>query len=168
MIVTYTGEGKGKTSAAIGAAIRALGANQKVLFVNFLKGRESHEFNIFEELKSKGLMHKSFGIYDFVSSINFDEHKKKVLEGLTFIIENQNNYDMIVLDEINVACSLGLIGIDETITLIKNLDCSSKVIIATGRNASKELESISDLVSKIEEIKHPYQKGQSARVGLDF
>lgn len=166
--MTYTGEGKGKTSAAIGAAIRAIGANQKVLFVNFLKGKESHEFGIFQDLKDKGLLHKCFGIPYFVSKENFEMHKEKVLEGIKFVSDNQNNYDMIVLDEINVVCDLGIIDSKEVITLIKNLNCPSKVIIATGRGAPKELELISDMVSRIENVKHPYQKGEHARIGLDF
>ena len=168
MIVTYTGEGKGKTSAAIGAAIRAIGANQKVLFVNFLKGRESHEFSVFEELKERGIFHKCFGISDFVSKENFEKHREKVLEGIKFVSENKENYDMIVLDEINVACALGIIQPKDAISLIESLNCPSKVIIATGRGAPKELEQISDMVSRIQEVKHPYKKGEDARLGLDF
>lgn len=168
LIVTYTGDGKGKTSAAIGAAIRAIGANQKVLFVNFLKGRESHEFSVFKELKEKGLLHKSFGIPDFVSENNFEEHREQVMEGIKFVLDNKEGYDMIVLDEINVACALGVINPKDAISLIESLNCPSKVIIATGRGAPKELEEISDMVSRIQEVKHPYTKGEGARLGLDF
>lgn len=181
MIYIFTGNGKGKTSAAIGTTIRALGNKQKVLFIQFMKDKTlSSENKIFENLEN--ITVKSFGRKGFYLPKKMldknpelknygvkpleDIDKNLVQEGFKYILENKNKYDLIILDELCIVIYFKLIKKSEVLNLIKKL--KDKDVVITGRNCPKYLIDLADLVTDMVEIKHPYKKGIKAKKGLDF
>jgi cob(I)alamin adenosyltransferase len=168
LIHVYTGNGKGKTTAAIGLGVRAIGNGLKVLMIQFMKGRRYSELNALSNLKNFTVM--QFGRDEFVSKekpeqIDIDLAQK----GLTYTKEilQKNTYDVIILDEINVAVEYHLITIDDVLQLLKEKPPSLELVL-TGRYASPEIIKHADIVSEILEIKHPYQKGILSRKGIDW
>ena len=163
----YTGDGKGKTTAALGLTLRAAGAGMRVLFVQFLK---KGEFSEHKALKLLGDRVKvmQFGSGRFVRGRPDQEDIKRAGEGLetTARLLDDGMYDMVVLDEINVAVSMGLI--DEE-TVIQFLDrCPDAVeVVLTGRRASERLMERADLVTECRMVKHYYNRGIKARVGIE-
>ena len=169
MIQVYTGDGKGKTTAAIGQAIRAIGHNFKVLMIQFMKGDSTYG-EIIASQKISNFEIKQFGLPTFVKKGEpSPEDLRLAQEGLTFAKKalQDNKYQMIILDEINVAIDYGLVKLSEVLELIKNCPKSIELIL-TGRYASKELLDLADLVSEIKEIKHPYMQGYVSREGIDY
>jgi cob(I)alamin adenosyltransferase len=164
----YTGSGKGKTTAAIGLGIRAAGSNNKVYMIQFMKGRKYNELNTIEKVPN--FEYKQFGRDEFVSKENPEQididlakqgfkHAKKIIKS--------NKYDMIILDELNVAVDFNLITVDEVLKLI--LEKPEKLeMILTGRYANTEFVKVADIVTEMLEIKHPYKTGLKAREGIDF
>ncbi len=169
LIQVFTGDGKGKTTAALGEALRACGHNYRVLVVQFMKGDIKYgEVNIAPEVPNLEL--KQFGLPTFVKKGEpSDEDLKLAKEGFEYAksaIENKK-YDMVILDELNVAIDYGLIKLDDVLTLLRERPEGIEIIL-TGRYAPKEIIEIADLVSNIEEVKHPYQKGILARKGVEW
>ncbi|WP_297889034.1 cob(I)yrinic acid a,c-diamide adenosyltransferase [Sulfurihydrogenibium sp.] len=181
MIYLFTGNGKGKTTAAIGTSLRALGNGEKVLFVMFMKDKTiTSETKVLEKLENITI--KSFGRRGFYLpkeelEKNPDLKKygvrpieeidvKLAYEGLSFIKGNIKNYDLIVLDEICVAIHFGLVKKEDLINLLK--EYPDKDFILTGRNCPQDLIDTADLVTEMKEVKHPYQKGIKAKKGLDY
>jgi cob(I)alamin adenosyltransferase len=181
MIYLFTGDGKGKTTAALGTALRAVGASKKILFIQFLKTPNSSENNSVKEIK--GFDIKSFGRSGFflpkeilkdnpsIKGFGIKPFTKKdkylAKEGLEFFKENFKDYDLFVLDEICCVLNFGLVNKLNFLRLIKERGCQ-KDIILTGRNCPKEIEKFSDLVTEMKNVKHYYQKGQKAKKGIDF
>ncbi|MEM1988937.1 MAG: cob(I)yrinic acid a,c-diamide adenosyltransferase [Candidatus Woesearchaeota archaeon] len=168
MILIYTGNGKGKTSAAIGTAIRSLGYNRKILFVQFFKAQFSGEINVLKDLNVDLLRD---GTLEFVNKKNLEENKVKARR-LLEIVQNKHNekeYDLIVLDEFTYLINFEILNSSDAISFLRKLisvkDCD---IIITGRNAHDELIEIADLVTEMKEIKHPFKKGVPAKEGIDF
>ena len=169
MIQVYTGDGKGKTTAAIGQAIRATGHNFKVLMIQFMKGDPNYG-EIIASQKISNFEIKQFGLPTFVKRGEpSPEDLRLAQEGLTFAKKalQDNKYQMIILDEINVAIDYGLVKLSDVLELVKNCPKSIELIL-TGRYAPKELIDLADLVSEIKEIKHPYMKGYVSREGIDY
>ena len=164
----YTGSGKGKTTAAIGLGIRAAGSNNKVYMIQFMKGRKYSELNAIEKIPN--FEYKQFGRDEFVSKENPEQIDidlaKKGLEHAKNIIKN-NQYDMVILDELNVAVDFNLIPVDEVLKLIMEKPEKLELVL-TGRYANTEFIKIADVVTEMLEIKHPYQTGLNAREGIDF
>ena len=173
LILINTGEGKGKTTAALGLALRAVGHNQKVLIMQFIKGRfDTGEFRIIKKLKplieierlGKGFIRFKDGkpaptsAQVENSSKSFEYACKKVASG---------KYDMIILDEIINLMSYGLLKIEDIIHLIKNKP-EKLCIVLTGRNAPRELLDIADTVTEMKEIKHAFSQGIKARKGIEY
>ncbi|MCX7926546.1 MAG: cob(I)yrinic acid a,c-diamide adenosyltransferase [Candidatus Omnitrophica bacterium] len=167
MIQLYTGDGKGKTTAALGAALRAAGAGKKVFIAQFCKGRKYSELNAIKKIKNIRL--EQFGTKCFInnkpSSVDFRQAKRGI-EKVREVIENKQ-YQMIILDEICIAIYYKLVPLEEVLTLCKKVGREAEIIL-TGRNAPKELIKQADLVSYISEIKHYYHKGIKARRGIEF
>ena len=162
MIIVYTGNGKGKTTAAIGAGIRAIGHGKKVVMIEFMKGQKTGELN----LNLPNFEIYQFGTKEFVMEPT-EEDKEKAKEGLKFaekIIENEQPF-LLILDEINVAVKFGLIDPKEVIELLKKV---KNHVILTGRYAPKEFIEIADLVTEMKEVKHPFKEGKPAVEGIDF
>ncbi len=169
MIQIYTGNGKGKTTAAIGQGIRALGHKWKILMIQFMKGDADYgEIKALKKIKCFKVI--QVGLPTFVqkgnpskADIEYAEEGMKLARKAI----KAKRYNMVILDEINVAIDYGLIKLEDVLDLIKTCP-KNKELILTGRYAPKELIGIADLVSEIQEIKHPYQKGFVSRKGIDY
>ena len=166
LIIVHTGDGKGKTTAALGLAIRAWGAGLKVLILQFIKGqRRSGEL---EALNALGIEVRQLGL-GFITKENFDEQRKSARAALELAREEilSSAWDLIVLDEINYAVKFGLLDVEETLELMK-LRPSQLHLVFTGREASRELIDAADLVTEMKLIKHPFKQGIAAQSGIEF
>lgn len=167
LVQVYTGDGKGKTTASLGLAFRALGHNFKIYVIQFMKGKINYGELLSAE-KIPNITIKQFGRPDFVNKKNpaqVDiEFAKKALEHAQLKI---NEVDILILDEINVALDYKLIKLEDVLELIKNKPNNLELVL-TGRYAPKEILEIADLVTEMKEIKHPYQNGIQARKGIEY
>lgn len=168
LIHVYTGNGKGKTTAAIGLGVRAAGDGLKVLMIQFMKGRRYSELDALQQIKNFTVV--QFGRDEFVSKekpaqIDIDLAKK----GLAFAqdVIHKRTYDVVILDEMNVALEYHLISLQDVLQLLKEKPESLELVL-TGRYASPDIIKHADVVSEILEIKHPYQKGVLSRKGIDW
>jgi cob(I)alamin adenosyltransferase len=163
----YTGNGKGKTTAALGLALRAAGAGKMVFIAQFVKGMHYAELNSLKCFPEIAL--KQFGLDCFIENEPKKEDIQAARKGLdevtVMILENQ--YDVIILDEVCIALFYHLFETEELISvLLKKPDYME--IVLTGRYAPPELFEIADLVTEMNEIKHYYTKGVLARKGIEF
>jgi len=173
-IQVYTGNGKGKTTASLGLAMRALGRCWKVLIVMFLKGGNDYgELNSFRNLSeniSQNLTIVQAGLDRIAYSKNVNgEDKKAVQEGWELVkkaIEN-DEYNLIIMDEANIAINLGLIDIDEIVEVLKNKPDEMEIVL-TGRNANQKIIDVAHLVSEISPVKHYWDTGVFARKGIEY
>lgn len=169
MLHIYTGNGKGKTTAAVGQAIRALGHKYKVIMIQFMKGDPNYgEIKTLKKIRNIKVIQS--GLPTFVEKSNpSKEDLKLAKKGFTLAkkVLKEQKYQMVILDELNVAIDYGLIPLKEAVQLIKNCPKNTELIL-TGRYARQELIDLADLVSEIKEIKHPYQKGFVSRKGIDY
>ncbi|MCL2389959.1 MAG: cob(I)yrinic acid a,c-diamide adenosyltransferase [Endomicrobia bacterium] len=171
MIIINTGDGKGKTTAAIGQIIRSLGQGFKVCLIQLFKGEAFYgEQNML--VKLEGLDFFSFSKeHPFcIKDVTITEAAERCKPAIVKIKEIANNgkiYDLIVLEEFNIALRDNLIDKTEFIELVKLLSEKSDVVI-TGRGAPRELIDLADLVTEMREIKHPYNKGIKSRKGIEF
>ena len=172
LTIVYTGKGKGKTTAALGIALRATGYAKKICMIQFIKG----SWHYGEMYSSKRLepefemiaIGKGFvGIIDDKSSR--EEHERIANEAMKISIEKiqSGKYDIIILDEINYAINLDLVKIEDVINLIKSKPRELDLIL-TGNYAKNEIIELADLVTEMREIKHPFQRGIKAKKGIDF
>lgn len=165
----YTGNGKGKTTCSIGLVIRALANDYKVSYIYFHKNPEKWgygELKIIEQLGSK-VRGFALDTPHFNKSIHFDEIRKDCLKGLAFIREEyKKNYDLMVIDEFNIALREKYLTIEEGLSIIKEKPENLEVVL-TGRNALPEIIEIADLVTEMKEIKHYYSKGVKSRRGIE-
>ncbi|MCM8799979.1 MAG: cob(I)yrinic acid a,c-diamide adenosyltransferase [Candidatus Omnitrophica bacterium] len=167
MIQVYTGKGKGKTTASLGLALRAVGAGLKVYIAQFCKSGRYSEIKVLKKIK--GIKLEQFGRACFIKRKILREDRELAKKGLEKIkkIAKTKNYDMIILDEINIALHFKLLDTIELIELLRSIP-KDKEIVITGRYAPKEIIKIADLVSEVKEIKHYYRKGIKARKGIEF
>ena len=167
----YTGDGHGKTTASLGVALRAVGHGYKVCMIQFLKGNDkTGEFLIQERLKPDFTIHQ-FGSKSFIIDKKYsDDDIKMAQEGLEFakIIIKNNQCHILILDEINVAMDFNLIKEKKIINFIKKYRSSGIEIILTGRNASKNIIKIADIVTEMKKVKHYYDSGLPARKGIEY
>ena len=168
-IQVYTGNGKGKTTAAIGQAIRAAGHRLRVMMIQFMKGKINYgELEAVKQIL--GFTIEQYGRPEFVNKDNPDkEDIEWAQEGWSRAKEviQSGKYEMVILDEINVALDFGLIPLDEVTEVLKNKPKQIELVL-TGRYAPKEIIELADLVTEMKEIKHPYQKGIQAREGIEY
>jgi cob(I)alamin adenosyltransferase len=169
VVEVYTGEGKGKTTAALGLALRATGHGWNVLMIQFMKG--SPEYGEITAAKGvKGLTMVQTGLPTFVEKGNPSaDDLAEAARGLKLAQEalGSGQYRLIVLDEMNVAVDYGLVKLDDALALIDT--CPDDVeLVFTGRGAKRAVVERADLVSEVHEVKHPYQKGFVNRVGIDY
>ncbi|MFQ6068148.1 MAG: cob(I)yrinic acid a,c-diamide adenosyltransferase [Candidatus Bathyarchaeia archaeon] len=169
LVQVYTGDGKGKTSAALGLTLRAVGRGLKVYIIQFIKGGfdygELHPIKHFTNVKIK-----AFGSGRFITETPPKKEDikfaKEALE-LAKKVVTSGEYDIIILDEINVALNLKLIEIDDVVKLTKNKPKHVELVL-TGRYAPQEIIEVADLVTEMKEIKHPFQKGVPPRKGIEY
>ena len=172
LVIVYTGGGKGKTTAALGMALRAVGHNQKICIIQFIKGSWHYgELNSLKRLEPEVeliTMGKGFvGIIDDKSPR--EEHEKIAKEGIKISKEKiqSKKYDTIILDEVNYAVNLGLIELNDVLDLIKTKPSELNLVL-TGNHAKPEIIEAADLVTEMREIKHPFKSGIKAKKGIDF
>lgn len=173
-IQVYTGNGKGKTTASLGLAMRALGRCWKVLIIMFTKGGNDYgELNSFRELSpeiSNNLKIVQAGLDRIVYRENQNEEDakeiKKGWELAKKVIQN-HECQLLILDEINIAIDLGILDENEVIEVLKNKPDEMEIVL-TGRNAHPKIIEIAHLVSEIEPIKHYWDKGIAARKGIEY
>jgi cob(I)alamin adenosyltransferase len=169
LIQVYTGSGKGKTMASLGLAIRAAGHGLKVHMIQFMKGRIDYgELKTAEKIE--GFTIEQFGRPDFVDKENPAQEDIELARDALARSEEVimcGKYDIVILDEVNVAIEWNLIEVDRVIEILKKKPKEVEVIL-TGRHARQELIDLADLVSEIREVKHPYTRGMHSRFGVDF
>ena len=173
-IQVYTGDGKGKTTASLGLAMRALGRCWKVLIIMFTKGGDNYgELNSFRNLSpeiAQNLTIVQAGLDRIVYSDNKTEHDfKEIKKGWELAKKAilNDEYNLIILDEANIAIDLGLIDIKEVLDVLKNKPEDMEIVL-TGRNAKQEIIDIAHLVSEIKPVKHYWDTGIAARKGIEY
>jgi cob(I)alamin adenosyltransferase len=169
LVQVYTGEGKGKTSAAWGLALRALGNGLKVYMILFIKGGfGSGEMKFADKLENFTV--KAFGRGKFITSKPAPKEDVRLAEeALKHAREvvQSGEYDVVVLDEINVALSLELIKLEDVLELLKSKPEHVELVL-TGRYVHPKIVEVADLVTEMREVKHPFRKGVAARKGIEY
>ena len=172
IVIVYTGNGKGKTTASLGVALRAIGHGLRVCMVQFIKGEWHYgELNSIKKLEpdfelivaGKGFI----GIID--DDHAFEEHVRAARTALDIVEQkiSLDTFDIIILDEINYAVHLGLLQLADVLKIVQNRPKHLSLIL-TGNHACEEIIMLADLVTEMKEIKHPYKKGIKAKMGIDF
>jgi len=163
----YTGNGKGKTTAALGLALRAAGAGKSVFIAQFVKGMFYSELNALKRFPEISL--KQYGLDCFIVKKPTQNDIAAARKGLDEVAEIilKDKYDMLILDEICIALHYHLFEVDEVIALL-NAKPAEMEIVMTGRYAPPELFEVADLITEMKEIKHYYNKGIEARKGIEF
>jgi cob(I)alamin adenosyltransferase len=166
-IQVYTGNGKGKTTAALGLAIRAAGAGLKVFIAQFIKMGEYSEIHALKRF-SDLITIEQYGLGRFIKGKPSPEDIEAAGKGLERIenIIDSREYPVIILEEANVAVACGLFSVEDLLKIIDKKPDDLEIVI-TGRNAMPEIIERADLVTEMKEIKHYYQKGVKARVGIE-
>jgi cob(I)alamin adenosyltransferase len=166
VIQLYTGEGKGKTTAAVGLAVRAAGAGQKVLFAQVIKKGDSSEISVLEGIPK--ITVKVFGEGEWIQpGRDYAKEKINIQSALMFVNKNINNFQLVIIDELISAIQLKLISAAEVLRFINNFP-DDKELVLTGHGAGKKLKEAADLVTEMKPIKHYYQKGTKARKGIEL
>jgi len=175
MIVVFTGNGKGKTTAIIGQMLRAVGQGKRAIMFQFIKGpwiSGEHKFlDKYKVFKKKFEIHR--GGKGFVGILGdklpFKVHQKAALETLKKAEKaiKSKRWNIVALDEVNVVVSLGLIKAIDVLKIIKN-EPQNMIIILSGRHAPKSFIKRADLATEMRELKHPFNKGEKALVGFEF
>jgi cob(I)alamin adenosyltransferase len=175
MILLFTGNGKGKTTASLGQMVRVLGRGKSALMIQFIKGpwiSGEDEFVGASNLPADRFAIRKMGL-GFVGILGdplpIEEHKEAARKALDMFVEEKNSghWHLIVLDEINVALSLGLLALEDVVNAVKDYP-DDRILILSGRGAAQELIDIADLVTEMREIKHPFTQGGKARPTVEF
>jgi len=172
MLIVYTGNGKGKTTASLGLVFRALGYGWRICMIQFIKGDWHYgELDTAKQFSKNLEIHPiGEGFYKIRGDKKTeDEHKASAQAGLKFAKEKieSGEYNLVILDEINNAMEMNLVSVNQVLELVRKTPKSTD-LVCTGRNAPDSLVEIADLVTEMREIKHPFQQGISAKKGLDF
>lgn len=170
-VLVFTGNGKGKTTAALGTALRAAGYGYRVLIIQFIKGTwHSGEIDALERLPQIQLIRSGAGFYkmggdDLPESVHRDAAAEGLAKARRAMLAGR--HEVIILDEVNNAVKTGLIALDDLLFLLDDRPAGVDLIL-TGRDAAPEVVQRAHLVTEMREIKHPFQQGVTARKGLDF
>ena len=173
LTIVYTGDGKGKTTAAVGLTVRAVGNRFRVCFIQFIKGQwKSGERSVLANLPGVDLevTGRGFTIEGLRNpNISMDEHAAAAAAGWARAQEvvRSRGYDLVVLDEILGAVHAGLIPLDELVSLVREKPPELHLVL-TGRNAPPTLVDVADLVSEVQPVKHPFEQGIRAQRGIEF
>ncbi len=175
MIIVFTGNGKGKTTASLGQMVRVVGRGKSALMIQFIKGPwRSGEDDFAEKFRipNSEFQIKKMGL-GFVGILGdklpIEEHMEAAEEGLELFKKESasGRWQLIVLDEINVAVSLGLLKLEQVIEAVKDYP-KEKLLILSGRKAPQEFIALANLVTEMKEIKHPFNDGELAKLGIEF
>lgn len=171
LIHLYTGEGKGKTTAAVGLAVRAAGAGKKVVFAQFMKGRKTSELNSLELIPGITIVRsdKELGWFkrdDEAGAEMFREVHDHILEKIDELIQ-AGECDVLIMDEVTYPYNYGIIDKDKLEEVIDKKPRDMEIVM-TGRNADELLSEKADYITYMEKIRHPYDKGIAARLGIEY
>ena len=171
LIQVYTGTGKGKSTAAIGQAVRAAGHGLKVGFVSFFKHPEEFGYGEYKSLEKLGIKAFLFAKKHphFYKELNPDDVCRECSEGLEFIKDlfQDPSWDMLILDEINIAVRDGFVKEQDVLSLMEAKPEELELVL-TGRGATEKIVEKADLVSEVSEVKHPYSRGIKSRKGIEY
>jgi cob(I)alamin adenosyltransferase len=169
LVQVFTGNGKGKTTAALGTVLRAAGHGLRVYVVFFMKGHYNYgEFSTLSRLPN--VDKACFGFEHLTDPVNIkpeeiEQAKLALADARAAVLSG--NYDLVVLDEVNVALGFNLIELDEVVKLIRDKPSNVELIL-TGRYADTKLIELADLVTEMVKVKHPFDKGIKARKGIEY
>jgi cob(I)alamin adenosyltransferase len=166
LVHIYTGNGKGKTTAAFGLAVRMLGSGGKVLIIQFMKAPKAYGEQ--KKIEECGAVIESYGLPKFVHgkpSREDIEAAKKALKRAKEAVSS-GEWDLIILDEVCVALGFGMLSVEEVKGLIRGKAKNTELVL-TGRYCPEELFQLADYVTEMREVKHPYQRGILARKGVE-
>lgn len=168
LIQIYTGDGKGKTTAALGLALRALGAGLKVYLGQFIKKGEFSEIRALRRLEPD-IVIRQYGsgrfIKDRPSPADIRNAKKRLADLIR--VMRSGKYDVIIADEILCAGSCGLLSLNEVKRLLDKKPAGVELVL-TGRNAPRQIINKADLVTEMRKVRHPFDRGLAARKGIEF
>jgi cob(I)alamin adenosyltransferase len=166
MVHVYTGKGKGKTTAAFGLAIRAVGAGKNVYIAQFVKGMKYSELKSLKKIEKIKI--KQYGLNYFIKGKAEQEDINAARKGLNEVttILKSGEYELVILDEANIAVYYDLFSVGQLIEALEKRAEEVEVVI-TGRYAADKIIEYADLVTEMKEIKHYYQKGVKARIGIE-
>lgn len=171
LVQIYTGDGKGKTTAAVGQAIRAIGHNFDVCLIYFHKNSEERKHGEFPILEELGVKVRGFAERHphFDEAVSQKKIRKECLKGVEFIKETleEGSFDLVILDEIIISMRDGFLKEKELLEILE-IKPERVELILTGRGVSEKLIEKADLVSEIKKIKHPYEEGMESRRGIEF
>ena len=170
LIHLYVGDGKGKTTAALGLAMRALGAGEKVFFAQFLKGRETSEIHVLNRLGIDVV--RTEGIVKFTKDMNEDEkaEAKSICNQCLAKLKNAvdcGSYGLVVADEIVDAINAGFVDTDEFLQIVQSRKMHTEIVL-TGRNPNDKIVDAADYLTVMTALKHPYRKGIKGRLGIEY
>jgi cob(I)alamin adenosyltransferase len=186
MVIVFTGNGKGKTTASLGQMVRVVGRGKAALMIQFIKGPWTSGEDEFVKLfgatagAESGTTDMPMGKFEiwkmglgFVGILGdklpLEKHKEAARKALAVFAEEKKSgkWHLIVLDEINVAVSLGLLTVEEVLRVVKDFP-ENRILIMGGRGAPQEFIDAADLATEMTEIKHPFQKGERAKFTIEF
>jgi len=172
LVIVFTGDGKGKTTVALGIALRAIGRGRKVLMIQFIKGTmNSGEIDAAQCLVPHlEIVQVGKGFVGIMGDkLPRQAHVQAARDGLTLVREKarSDQYDILILDEINNAMHLGLLSVDEVLAFIREKPARLHLVL-TGRDAPPQIIEAADLVTEMRNIKHPYDAGLTAYLGLEL
>lgn len=172
LVQVYTGDGKGKTTAAIGQGIRAYGNGLKVYMIQFLKGGKTGELSTVEKLGDKFKIFRFEKPKDFTWNLNKEELeqlREEIRTGYNFILDviKENKCDLLIIDEVMAVLSNNFLSVEEVLYIIDNKPKNMEIIL-TGRNAPKEIIEKSNLVTEMKCVKHYFNEGIPSREGIEY
>jgi cob(I)alamin adenosyltransferase len=167
LLVVYTGEGKGKTTAALGMIFRALGRDKKVAAVQFIKGKWKTGERMFAEKQGLDFFTMGEGFTWESEDLNIDKKAAQSAWEKAKSLINSGVYFLVVLDEITYTVHHDFLRLEDIMLTLKNRPANLTVVL-TGRGAPKELVEMADLVTEMKKVKHPFDQGVPAKPGVDF
>jgi len=169
LIIVYTGEGKGKTTAALGLAFRAAGWGERIAIIQFIKGyKKTGEWQIVERIEEIDIYQTGDVEIRAIGKLG-EKDKKSVRDALKLAkkIIKEQKHKIIILDEINNALNYDLVEAGEIIKLLREKPVEQTIVL-TGRGAPKEVMEIADLVTEMKNLRHPFDNGIPAKKGIDY
>ena len=165
----YCGNGKGKTTAAVGLSVRAAGAGKRVLFAQFLKTGTSGEIGILRDIDGIEVRHCAT-VRGWVRNMSDPQKETAATDYERFLedlLREAPDYDLLVVDEAAAACRYGLISVERLAEFLRNKPESLEVVL-TGRDPDPELMELADYITEMKKIRHPFDQGVRARQGIEF
>lgn len=164
----YTGEGKGKSTAAAGLAVRAKSRGLSVLFLQVMKsGSSGGELELLKDIAVDVGRYQGIKSPYFNPDVNLAEMHSPAVEMMEYTLDSAGGYDLVIIDEFNNLVSAGILSEEEAVRFMKDLSGKAEVVL-TGRGATERMTDAADYVTVMEEVKHPFREGVKARKGIEY